>query len=158
MSDGEATFCFYKAPIETDLYEEFLDLSDAVFGSCDRLDATWRIRNMPQLTMFGARSGRKLIGFKIGYAVTSRRYYSWLGGVHPGYRGAGLARRLMEMQHDWIRTNGFLIVETKVKEGNAAMRDLNAAVGFMQVGSSLAGDTNKLILRKNLGRECEPKT
>lgn len=143
-------FCVYESPVDSVLCEEILDLGEAVFGAGDRLDSTWRIRNMPQLTVVGARFGKQLVGFKTGYAVTSRRYYSWLGGVHPDFRRAGLARKLMQMQHDWIRDNGFSSVETKVLEDNAAMRELNAAAGFVQVGNKLTGDTNKLILRKSV--------
>ena len=148
MKNNGAAFCCYESPIDAELCVEFLDLSEAIFGACDRLDCTWRIENMPQLTVFGARRDNKLVAFKIGYAVTSQRYYSWLGGVHPDFRRLGLARQLMALQHDWIRNNGFLDVETKVMEGNVAMRDLNAATGFVQVGDTRTGETRKLILRK----------
>lgn len=150
MRIDEATFCLYESPIGADLNEEILELSETVFGSGDRLDSTWRINNMPKLTVFGVRHGNKLVGFKMGYAVTSRRYYSWLGGVHPEFRGSGLARKLMEQQHDWIRDNGFSIVETKVMEGNVAMRDLNTAAGFVPVGSTLTSDSKKIVLRKHV--------
>ncbi len=41
------------------------------------------------------------VAFKLGYALDDATFYSWLGGVHPTYRGLGIAHELMTTQHDW---------------------------------------------------------
>ena len=77
-----------EAPIEASLIAEILDAAARVFDSIDSNDIRWRLENMPALSVFAARDSDRLCGFKIGYAVTSRRYNSWLGGVDPAYRRA----------------------------------------------------------------------
>lgn len=135
-------------PISDDQYDELFELVALVFGPGDRLDGTWRIRNMPDFTYFEARRETLLVGFKLGYAVTSHRYYSWLGGVHPKHRKKGIALALMQQQHRWIANNNFSVVETEVRSANAAMIALNEASGFVCVGNKLAGDSPVSIYRK----------
>ena len=75
-----------------------------------------------------------LVGFKLGYAVTSERYYSWLGGVHPCYQRRGIAANLMEQQHQWVRSAGYSVIETELIQTNHAMAKLNEATGFTAAG------------------------
>lgn len=96
------TYIQDETPVAESLVVELLHLSLTVFGSEDRLDGTWRIQHMPDFSSFSARGGEALIGFKLGYALTSKRYYSWLGGVHPEFQRDGVARELMQRQHSWI--------------------------------------------------------
>ena len=100
------TFDLTTSPITREFAEKLLDLSVAVFGDDDRLDGSWRLANMPDLSSFTARDEDHLVGFKLGYAVTSKRYYSWLGGVHPDHRRRGIALALMTRQHEWIASRG----------------------------------------------------
>ena len=51
-----------------------------------------RLEGRPHLALL-ARDGDRLIGYKIGYAETAERFYSWVGGVHPDYRGQGSQER-----------------------------------------------------------------
>ena len=44
---------------------------------------------MPEASVFCARAGAALVGFKAGYAVAERKYCSWLGAVHPQWRRQG---------------------------------------------------------------------
>jgi hypothetical protein len=60
-----------------------------------------------------------LVGSKLGYAETSHRYYSWLGGLHPDFRQRGIGSCLMEQQH-MLRLNqrsGFETIGTYARRG-----------------------------------------
>ncbi len=104
---------------------------------------------MPELSGFVARDESEIVGFKLGYAVTSERYYSWLGGVHPAYQRRGLATQLMKRQHQWIQAEGFKVIETELIQTNHAMGKLNEASGFTTAGVRF--DTKpRLIYRRAL--------
>ena len=141
-----------QPPAESDL-QQIRELLETVFGpepSDAITDFFWRAQNMPQFSAFVARSGDRLVGFKLGYAHTRYRYYSWLGGVHPDFRRSGIARALMEAQHTWLRQEGFRSVETGAREDNAAMIALNESCGFEVVGSRRKGSLTDTILAKEL--------
>ena len=74
------------------------------------------------------------MAFKLGYAMTQAKYYSWLGGVHPAARRQGLAALLMEKQHGWVASRGYRMIETSTDEDNVAMSRLNLAHGFEEAG------------------------
>lgn len=95
-----------QMPVAMALVEEILVLGRHVFGTLDAADATWRMQNMPELSVFSARMEAELVGFKIGYAMTSKRYYSWLGGVALAQRRLGIARELMAQQHARVTERG----------------------------------------------------
>jgi len=48
-----------------------------------------------------------------------------MGAVHPDFRRQGIARRLMEMQHQWMDTSRIESIETSVAKTNVAMIKLN---------------------------------
>src|SRR5258705_9051549 len=50
------------------------------------------------------------VGYKIGYRERPRHYLSWTGGVLRDYRGQGLARRMQDWQHGWLRARGYTSV------------------------------------------------
>ena len=129
------TFDLTTSPITRDFADRLLDLSIAVFGDDDRLDGSWRLQNMPDLSSITARDGNQLVGFKLGYAATSKRYYSWLGGVHPEHRRRGIALALMERQHEWIKSRGYQVIETEVAQANHGMAQRTG--GFRSCRASL---------------------
>lgn len=139
-----------QAPLPTDAVEEIQSLVAIVFDSLD-LDVPWRIENMPDFTVFGARCDGALVGFKMGYAHTRRRYYSWLGGVHPEFRHRAIARQMMASQHRWLADQGYTSVETSARDDNAAMIQLNLSSGFREVGSRLKDGHNNTVFEKRLG-------
>lgn len=55
----------------------------------------------------------ELAGFKIGYAETEQRFYSWLGGVLTSYRCLGIAQELLEFQESWASVRGFKEISVK---------------------------------------------
>ena len=115
-----------------------------------RADARSRMAPLgdAQATAVLARDEGRLVGFKLGYAMTESRYYSWLGGVHLGARGSGVARQLMRRQHRWLREMGCTQVETSTDQGNAAMARINLQEGFTVCGTrSMPGRVQVLYLK-----------
>jgi len=58
------------------------------------------------------------IGFKVGYdRYDNGSFYSWLGGVLPGFRRNGVAGRLQERQEVWAREQEYrkILVKTRNK-------------------------------------------
>lgn len=137
-----------ESPLDEALVGDILDLAGRVFGSIDADDICWRLGQMPSLTVFSAGSEKVLCGFKIGYAVTSRRYYSWLGGVDPEHRRTGIAAALMTRQHEWVFANGFEVIETEVLQENHAMQQLNEGSGFKASGMRFDETESRIIYRK----------
>ncbi len=145
----EVTYHSAEAPLDQSLTGELLALAQRVFGTIEEDDIRWRLANMPVLTALTARCGSELCGFKIGYAVTSRRYNSWLGGVDPEHRRLGIAAELMRRQHDWVFASGFEVIETEVLQLNHAMQQLNEASGFNAAGVRFDKSEARIIYRKH---------
>lgn len=95
--------------------------------------------------------GGEPVAFKLGYAKDKWTFYSWLGAVHPEWRGFGLASQLMRAQHEWAKNNGFHMVQTKTQNRFRDMLLLNLRHGFEITGTN-AGDKNgiKILLEKSL--------
>lgn len=145
----EISYQHAAAPLDESLVGDLLQAAGRVFETIDAEDIRWRLAHMPALTAFTARSGSGICAFKIGYAVTSRRYNSWLGGVDPDYRRRGIAAVLMQRQHDWVFANGFEVIETEVLQLNHAMQQLNEASGFKAAGVRFDNVEARIIYRKH---------
>jgi GNAT superfamily N-acetyltransferase len=75
-------------------------------------------------------------GEVVGYASlvflpgSSTRAYHDMTAVLPAWRGRGLARVLKQATIAWAIANGLDVLETGNDEGNAAMRAVNARLGY----------------------------
>ena len=127
-----------QAPFDMAFIDQFVGLSEIAFGNATEESwingLNWRLENMPDVTVFTMFEGELLIGYKAGYATANDRYYSWLGAVHPDHTRKGIARRLMQAQHDWLTASRFTLLETQVAKVNNAMLDLNLSSGFQISG------------------------
>lgn len=74
--------------------------------------------------------GGEDLGFKLGYAVDDREFYSWLGGVLPQARGRGVAQSLLEAQESWAREQGFHRIRVKSRNRFPAMLRLLIRNGY----------------------------
>lgn len=128
---------------------DIAELSERVF-SPPVIDFEWRLARMPDASVFVAVDSGRLIGFKAGYAVAERRYYSWLGAVHPDFRGHGIATDLAFEQHTWLANRGYTTVETATLAGNQRMARLNLKLGFSVDGSKLEPHGLKVLWSKRL--------
>ena len=140
-----------RAPFSETLISEVHGLAEKVFGSGIDDGGAWRFENMPDFTVIEARVGEQLVGFKLGYAHTPTRYYSWLGGVDPEYRRQGIAGELMNRQHAWLLEAGYKTVETGARQHNSAMAELNLASGFKVVGIRFKDGDPEITYEKQLG-------
>jgi GNAT superfamily N-acetyltransferase len=91
------------------------------------------------------------VGFKLGYQLDSVKFYSWLGGVLPEYRGLGIAADLMRFQHDWCKKAGYEKIQTKTQNRFRDMFILNLRHGFEVVDSYESKEGwYKIVLEKKL--------
>lgn len=139
------------APLRQEQIDTLLVLTAAVFDEVELGAVIWRLQNMPSLSAFTASVHGQPVAFKIGYAVTSNRYYSWLGGVASGFRRQGHAQTLMKQQHDWAFSQGFDVIGTEVLQDNHAMQMLNERSGFCAAGVRFDRDPARIIYRKVRG-------
>jgi predicted GNAT superfamily acetyltransferase len=104
------------------------------------------------LIAYEAGHGGRAIGYKIGYEQSSKRLYSWIGGVHPDCRGRGVAKALMQRQLDRAREAGYRFVTTHTANRFRDMLVLNIKSGFDIVGLKKNSDLDEqsIILEKRL--------
>jgi len=139
----------YLPPFDASFLEALHGLGGEVLGTLDRDEMEWRLTRMPDPSVHVAREGQ-LLGLELGYATGRRRYHSWLGGVRAEARRRGIALGLMNVQHDWLRANGYGSVETATVPDNAAMLSLNLRVGFRVIGTYGRGDRMRVMMAKDL--------
>jgi predicted GNAT superfamily acetyltransferase len=144
-----------QPPFEARLLQSLLDLSAGVFGQSNPAYVTWRIANMPDVSLFGATEAGALIGFKLGYAMTQEKYYSWLGGVRADCRRRGIAAELMRRQHAWLAQRGYRVVETAADQDNHAMARANLRHGFSICGMRAEPTRTQILYLKMLVRRDE---
>jgi predicted GNAT family acetyltransferase len=105
-----------------------IELHKVIFGTSD--DLINKMASKPQLLVITAMIGTKVIGYKIGYELDNNKFYSWLGGVDTNYRKHGIASELMEKQHQYLKENGYSVVQTKTMNKWRSMLVLNIKNGF----------------------------
>ena len=136
-------------PLSSQQIYEIATLSTLVFAP-PAIDYEWRLTQMPDTSAFVALDAERLIGFKAGYAIAERKYYSWLGAVHPDFRNRGIATQLAHAQHAWLVQRRYTAVETATLADNLAMAKLNLNMGFLVVGSKLESHGLKVLWAKCL--------
>jgi GNAT superfamily N-acetyltransferase len=110
-----------------------------------------RLPKMTDPDLWLAEAEGEPVGFKLGYRRGARLLYSWLGGVVPEWRGRGVARALMERQHEHAPAQGYALVETRTRAANNAMMLLNLSCGFHVCGYEVDARGNPVVtLRKEL--------
>ncbi|WP_128545941.1 GNAT family N-acetyltransferase [Larkinella soli] len=98
-----------------------------------------------------ALSGDTVAGYKMGYQRKKGHFYSWLGCVSPDFRRLGIGGRLMQLQHDYCRENGFHTIRTHTRNQWRDMLVLNIRHGFDVVGTiTTSGAHTTIVLEKRL--------
>lgn len=83
----------------------------------------------------------ELVGFKIGYAESEQRFYSWLGGVLPSYRCQGIAQELLDFQETWALARGFREISVKSMNRFPSMLRFLIRNGYRVYDVESSGDT-----------------
>jgi ribosomal protein S18 acetylase RimI-like enzyme len=139
----------YNSFPDTRIVDGMTKLHASIFIDSDN----WieKIESKPNLLFIIALDGVKVVGYKVGYALNDDKFYSWMGGVDATYRNSGIASMLMEKQHQYIKENGFQVVQTKTMNKWRSMLILNIKSGFDVIGTYTddKGET-KIILEKKL--------
>jgi GNAT superfamily N-acetyltransferase len=138
-------------PFTSDQIEVLSALSAIAFGQIDHEYVAWRISHMPDVSAFCAMDARRMVGFKVGYAIAQRKYYSWLGGVHPEHRRRGIATQLTARQHSWLVDRGYSTIETATNQENHSMVQANLKQGFSVSGIRTEPARTQLLFHKALG-------
>lgn len=77
-----------------------------------------------------AESEEQIAGFKLGYALSSDTFYSWIGAVAPAFRKQGVARGLLKRQEQLVRDKGFTRIQVKSMNRFPAMLRFLIAEGY----------------------------
>lgn len=122
-----------------------------IFEKVDLEKLEKRFSEAKDLLINLALDNEKIVGFKVGYQIDSRKFYSWLGGVDENYRNQKIAQELMKRQHDWCVKKAYQIVQTKTKNCFKPMLILNIKNGFDIVDVCRNSRNElKIVLEKDL--------
>ena len=94
-----------------------LRLHEEILGPLSPRGLQRRLRGRRRL-LLAALEDDCVVGYKFGYEDSPGRFYSWIGGVSPPHRRQGVARQLMERQHEWARERGYPRVRTHTSNGH----------------------------------------
>ncbi len=126
-----------------------VELHQTIFGDAGTLIS--KLESKPSLTVVVAKDKEIIIGYKIGYEMDRDTYYSWLGGVNPNYRKKGIASKLMDVQHQYLRGKGYQVIQTKTMNRWRNMLLLNIKHGFDIIDTCTdEKGLHKIILEKHL--------
>lgn len=94
--------------------------------------------------------GKQPVGCKLGYALDTDNFYSWLGGVVKKHRGQGIAQQLLNEQEAWARKAGFTHLHVKSMNRYPAMLHMLIKNGYQVCGYEGAVETSKIRFHKEL--------
>jgi len=95
----------------------------------------------------------ELVGFKTGYALDKKIFYSWMGGILPEYREQGIAKKLALYQENWAQAKGFSTIRFKTRNYLKSMLIFSLKNGFNITETEkkhYAPDEYRIILEKEL--------
>lgn len=149
MIDLDINYLQFESMPDEMILNGIVQLHQSIFGSVEGL--VKQMLTKQKLLVQVAMDDAKVIGYKIGYEQKDDSFYSWLGGVDETYRNYGIASKLMEKQHQFLREHGYKIVQTKTKNKWRNMLILNIKNGFDVIGTYTdeKGEP-KIILEKKL--------
>jgi len=120
-------------------------------GTTTRQIIESRLGDMPALILI-AKEGDLPIAYKVGYQLSNKAFYSWLGAVTPAYRKQGIATKLREMQQSWAVQAGYTQIHVKSMNRYPAMLQLLISSGYQINGYENNGDpaASKICFVKDL--------
>lgn len=110
--------------------EDIVNLEKVVFEHYYGRDKIKNRLNDKKHWIYLVKDKGKSIAFKVWYEDSGGQIYSWLGGVHPDYRRRGIASKLMDIQFDMARQQGYSKIKLKTHKGHPEMIALCKKRGF----------------------------
>jgi len=105
-----------------------------------------RIQGAQHLAQIAMQGGPP-VGFKLGYALGTATFYSWLGGVVPEARGQGVATQLLRAQEQWAADQGFTQVRVSSRPRFPSMVRLLQREGYTLTHTERRPDPSETRLR-----------
>ena len=95
---------------------------------------------------------KKSVAYKLGYALNSNTFYSWLGAVATKCRGQGIAQALLNAQEAWVKANNYLTIKVKSMNRFPAMLSMLIKNGYAITGYEDRGSpqTSKILFTKDI--------
>lgn len=120
------------------------DLDRDMNGICDVANASFnhfageaqfrdRLADKKSWVYVARAENGKIVGFKAWYEENGEQIYSWLGAVHPDFRRQGIASRLMDIQFDQARGDGYSRIALKTHAGHPEMIAFALKEGFEEI-------------------------
>jgi len=94
----------------------------------------------------------KQVGFKAGYALSDKTFYSWMGGVLPDFRGYKIASKLAGEQEKKLKKMGFSTIRLKTRNRHKAMIQFLLKNNFYIIDCNKKGEVPdfRIIFEKRL--------
>lgn len=110
-----------------------------------------RLNDRPHLILRADFDG-KAAGFKIGYEIEPKIFYSWVGGVLPDFRKKGIARTLADDMEIWLKARNYHILRMKTQNKFRNMLLFAIANDFQITGVEQRENiaVNRILLEKKL--------
>ncbi|WP_274474872.1 GNAT family N-acetyltransferase [Mangrovimonas aestuarii] len=125
-------------------------LSNIIFETNHTSPFIKRLSDKQDVFSVLAYEGNTPIGFKIGYRINQKTFYSWMGGILEAYRRKGIAKQLALHQEEWVKSRGYSVLRTKSMNRFKPMMIFNLKNGFDIVDSVTDDDGFKVIFEKRL--------
>lgn len=112
-----------------------VDLYNQIFNP--RQDVSFfnrRFAGRRNVSILMASIQKAAVGFNLGFELTPTTYYSWMCGVLPGYRRAGIATQLIEAQQAWSADQGYSTLRFECNNQHRAMLHVAINQGYDLVG------------------------
>ncbi|NRA77564.1 MAG: GNAT family N-acetyltransferase [Pseudoalteromonas sp.] len=92
------------------------------------------------------------VAYKLGYALDSNTFYSWLGAVAPKCRGQGIAQALLNAQEAWVKAHSYRAIKVKSMNRFPAMLSMLIKNGYAITGYEERGSpqTSKILFTKDI--------
>jgi len=110
-----------------------------------------RLNDRPHLILRADYDG-EAAGFKIGYEIEPKIFYSWVGGVLPDFRKQGIARALANEMEIWLRARAYGTLRMKTHNQFQNMLLFAIGNGFQITGVEQRERIaeNRILLEKKL--------
>ncbi len=123
---------FIEASLEDSL-ANILRISERSFNGFYSKETIIERLKSKRYWVYIVKDGNAVIGYNICYEDGKATLYDWLMAVDSGYRRKGIATRLMDIQTDVAKRNGYSRITLKTHEGHPEMIALCRKRGFNEI-------------------------